>query len=74
MAYPESLKELLRYYTEFCKEERKRIIFAHAKYGEDWKVKSNLAERWQEILDEFGYRFLEDAQKKYKRKKKSSKS
>jgi len=73
MAHPESLKELLRYYTAFCKEERKRIIVAHAKYGEDWKTKNNRFEHWQEILDEWGYSFLDDAQKRYVKKKKKLK-
>jgi len=70
MAYPESLKKLLKYYTAFCKAERKRIIVAHKKYGEDWKFKNNRAEHWQEILDEWGYEFLDDAQKRYVNQKK----
>ena len=73
MAIPNSLKVLLKYYDRFCKEERLRIIEGHKTYKEDWKTKDNRFEHWQEILDEWGYSFLHDAQKRYVKKKKKLK-
>ena len=68
MKYPKSLKRLLKFYDLFCRQERLRIIEGHKKYGEDWKTKDNRYEHWQEILDEWGYTFLDDCQKKYVKK------
>ena len=70
MKHSKSLKRLLKFYDLFCKAERLRIIEGHKIYGEDWKVKSNRYEHWQEILDEWGYEFLHDAQQKYVEKRK----
>lgn len=64
MKYPRSLRRLLKFYDEFCKIERRRIIEAHRRYGNDWTYKDNRYERWLEVLDEWGYRALDYAQKR----------
>lgn len=60
------LKELLRFYDEFVAIERKRIIESHKKYGNDWRTKDNILEKYFEILDLFGYSALNYAQERYK--------
>jgi nucleoside 2-deoxyribosyltransferase len=62
------LVELLRWFDEFVAIERQRIIKCHSRYGDDWKTKDNLQERYFEMLDLFGYKALQYAQEKYKKK------
>lgn len=68
--HPKNLKKLLRFYDQFCKIERHRIIEANKKYGDDWQKKDNRFEYWMEVLDEWGYRGLAYAQKMKKLSKK----
>jgi len=58
-----SLDVLLKHYDEFCAIERRRIIEAHKKYGNDWRHKNCIGEAVMEMLDLFGYAALDYAQR-----------
>lgn len=68
--YPKHLKESLKYFDEFMKICRKRIIMGAKQYGDDWKRKDNLKELEFELFDIANYAMLQYAQLKYKKKEK----
>jgi len=72
MKHSKTLKQLLKLYDKemaiFVKKLRKRVVDAHAKYGEDWKIKDCLKERDDEIYDLINYTIMDQCQKKWKNK------